>query len=89
MTQEEIKKLAATVNRPSEDWKKAFDEYNAENSPRLRMGCPPCYLKVLRFLQKKYNLDLPEKIPANLTYKPFSQKNQMLPIKKTKLFWRG
>lgn len=36
-------------------WKEAFKEYNEGNESKLGMGCAPCYMKVLNWLDKNGN----------------------------------
>lgn len=57
MTQEEFEQMVHSGPLPSMQWKKAFEEYNTDNSPKLQMGCMGCYVKVQHFIAKKYSLD--------------------------------
>lgn len=38
-------------------WKKAFEEYNKENTP-VHMRCRVCYPKVYIYLKKKYGREI-------------------------------
>lgn len=46
MTLEEVYHLS-NCSKLDIMWKKAFNEYNKENSIKLSMQCKPCYQKVM------------------------------------------
>lgn len=49
----EIEFMKQTIEKQNffhEIWKPAFEYYNAYHSPKLHMGCVPCYTEVLNFI---------------------------------------
>ena len=59
MTEDEMKYISKPpITYGDKIWSKAFTEYNKDNpnDKPLHLSCIPCYIKVFRYLRKKYEL---------------------------------